>query len=165
VSAGPQAGCGESDGGKEVARELVEAGGDAPGVLELAEEALDQVALPVDAAIDGARNQALARSRNVGFGAGRPDQIEQRVGVVAAVGDDMAASEAGEQIRRRTQIVRLSGGQHEPHWQAVFIDDGVDLGAQSATRTADGAILAPPFFRPRRAGGCESARNIDPHPH
>jgi hypothetical protein len=35
----------------------------------------------------------------------------------------------------------------QPDRQAVLIDHGVDLGAQSATRTANGVILAP-FFPP-----------------
>lgn len=34
----------------------------------------------------------------------------------------------------------LASSQQEPHRQAVLIDDGVDLGARSSTRTADAAI-------------------------
>ena len=94
---------------------------------------------------------------DMGFGAAGADQIEQGVGVIAAVGDDVAAFEAGEQKRRRAQVVGLSGGQHKPHRQAVLIDHGVDLGAQSSTRTADGVILAP-FFPP---AACWWARMIE----
>jgi len=39
--------------------------------------------------------------------------------------------------------MRLSGRQQEPDRQAILVDDGVDLGAQSSTRTADGVIFAP----------------------
>ncbi len=39
-----------------------------------------------------------------------PDQIEQRIGVVATVGNDMAAFQAFEQERCGAQIVILSGG-------------------------------------------------------
>jgi hypothetical protein len=42
-------------------------------VLELAEEALDEVALAVDASIDGSVDDALAGRRDMGLGAGRPD--------------------------------------------------------------------------------------------
>jgi hypothetical protein len=41
----------------------------------------------------------------------------------------------------------LPGGEDKPHRQPVFIDHGIDLGAQSATRTANGVIFAP-FFPP-----------------
>jgi hypothetical protein len=41
----------------------------------------------------------------------------------------------------------LAGRQQQTHRQTHGIDDGVDLGAQSSTRTANGVILAP-FFPP-----------------
>jgi hypothetical protein len=37
----------------------------------------------------------------------------------------------------------LAGRQDEPDRQSVGIDDGMDLRAQSSTRTADGVIRAP----------------------
>jgi thiol-disulfide isomerase/thioredoxin len=54
------------------------------------------------------------------------------------IGDDRSALKSGEQERRSVEVVSLAHRQHEPHRQAVFIDDGVDLCAQSATRTVDG---------------------------
>ena len=74
---------------------------------------------------------------------GGADQGEQSIGVVATVGDDVAAPEAGQQLRSCPQVVGLAGSEHQPDRQAVLVDDGVDLGAQSATRTADGVIFAP----------------------
>jgi hypothetical protein len=91
------------------------------------------------------------------LGAAGPDQFEQGVGVIASVGDDMAAFEAFEQARGGSQIMSLTRGQHEPHGQAFLIDDRIDLGAQSSTRTADGVILAP-FFPP---AACWWARMIE----
>ena len=126
-------------------------------MLEFAEEAFDEVALAVDVPVDRAMDQALAGRWYVSFGAIGSDQIEQCIGVIAAVGDDMSAFETGEQERCRAQVVVLSGSQHEPHRQAIFIDQGVDLGAQSSTRTADGVILAP-FFPP---AACWWARMIE----
>ena len=102
-------------------------------MLELAEESLDKVSLAVDAPIYGTVYEPLAGRGYVGFGAAGPDQVEECIGVIAAVGDDMAAFEAGEQERCSAQIVVLSGGQHEAHRQSVFVDHGVDLGAQSST--------------------------------
>jgi hypothetical protein len=59
----------------------------------------------------------------------------------------MAAFEAGQKLRGGPQVMSLSCGQHQTHRQAVLIDDGVDLGAQSTTRTANGVIFAP-FLAP-----------------
>jgi hypothetical protein len=41
----------------------------------------------------------------------------------------------------------LAGGEHQPQRQSMRANDGMDLGAQSSARTADGVILAP-FFPP-----------------
>jgi len=49
----------------------------------------------------------------VRFGTGSADQLEQGVGVIASVGNDVAAFEASQQLRGRTQVVSLSGGQQE----------------------------------------------------
>ena len=114
-------------------------------MLELAEEAFDQVSLSIDASVDGSMDEALAGRRDVRLGAGSPDQVEQSIGIVASVGDDMAAFEAGEQLRSGAQVVRLPGGEQEPDRQPPLVDDGIDLGAQSSTRTADGVIFAPLF--------------------
>lgn len=147
ISSEPEASGRQRDRGKEVARELFEARGDAPEVLELVEVAFDEVSLAVDAAADRTLNEPAPRRWNVGLCAARADEIEQGVGVVAAVGDHVAAFQPGEQLRSGIEIVGLSGRQNEAHRQAVLINEGIDLGAQSATRTADGVILAP-FFPP-----------------
>jgi hypothetical protein len=81
-------------------------------VLELAEEALDQIALAIDTPVDGAMHDTLAGGRDVGFGPARPDQLEHSVRIVAAVGDDVLASDPGQQVWGRTQIVSLSGSQN-----------------------------------------------------
>jgi len=112
-------------------------------MLELAEESLDEVALAIDAAVDRAMHQALAGRRNVGRCTAGSDQIEKCICVISAIGDDMTAFEALEQMRCRAQIVGLASRQHEPHGQPILIDQGIDFGAQSATRTADGVIFAP----------------------
>lgn len=76
----------------------------------------------VQAAIMGAR-------MDMGFGPTGSDQVEQCVGVVTAVGNDVTAFETREQKRRCAQVLFLSGRQHQAHRQAILIDQGVDLGA------------------------------------
>src|SRR5689334_15971749 len=69
----------------------------------------------------------------------------------------MPAFQAGQQLRHGTKIVFLPSGEHQAHRQSVLIDGGVNLGAQSSTRAADGVILAP--FLPPAA--CWWARMIE----
>lgn len=116
-------------------------------MLELVEVALDQVSLTVDAAADAALYPPAPRRGNVRLGSAGSNEFEQCVGIVAAVGNDMAAFQTRQQVWRGVEIVGMSRRQHDPDRQAVFIDDGVDFRAQSATRATDGVILAP-FFPP-----------------
>ena len=126
-------------------------------MFEFAEEALHQVSLPIDAFVDRTVDDALTGRRNVGFGAAFSDQVKERVGVVATIGDDVSALETFEQERCRTQVMGLAGGQHETDRQAVLVDQSIDLGAQSSTRTTDGVIFTP-FFPP---AACWWARMIE----
>ena len=114
-------------------------------MFELAEVALDEVALAVDAFRDSTLDQAIAWAWDVGLGSRGADKPEEGVRVIAAIGDDMTAGEAFQQAGRGVEIVALAGGKNDPDRQAMLIDQGVDLGAQSSTRTADGVILAPLF--------------------
>lgn len=126
-------------------------------MLELAEEALDEIALAIDAPVDRAVDEALTGRGDVSLGAAGPDQFQQGIGVVAAIGNDMLAFETDQQLRSGSQVMRLSGRQHQAHGQTVLIDQSIDLGAQSSTRTADGVIFAP-FFPP---AACWWARMIE----
>ncbi len=148
----------EGDCSEEVPCELVVARGDAPEVFEFVEEALDEVALAVERRVDGALALAVTLGRDVRPGAMRDEQFEDGAGVVAAIGDDIAGrSQPFDQRRHGGLVGGLAGCEHEADWQAAAIDHGVDLGAQSATRTTDGVIRAP-FFPP---AACWWARTIE----
>ncbi len=149
---------GESDGGEEVSRELVVAGGDAAEVLELVEEAFDEVALTVDGFVDRALDLAGAVRRDVGVSAEALDVGHDGFAVVATVTDDIAARHGTvQQFRHRPHIMGLSGGEGELTGQTASAHHGVDLGGQSSTRTANGVIRAP-FFPP---AACWWARTIE----
>jgi len=79
-------------------------------MLELAEEAFNQVALAIDAEADRTLDDALSGGRNMSFGAAGPDHEQESVGVVAAIGYDIAALEPFQQKRCSTQIVSLTRG-------------------------------------------------------
>lgn len=87
ISAGPQSSGGEQHGGEEVPGKLGEAGCDTAEVLELAEEPLDEVALAVEVSVDRALDLAIRLGGDVGLSACAADQIDDGLGVVAAVGD------------------------------------------------------------------------------
>ncbi len=64
--------------------------------------------------------------------------------IVAAIGDHVAAkAQTIDQMRHGSLVGGLPRCEHDTHRQPALVDDGVDLGAQSATRTADGVIRAP----------------------
>lgn len=154
----PESGCGQSDGGEEVSGELVVACGDGAEVLELVEEAFDEVALAIERGVDGALNLAVALGRDVRGGAVGGDQLENGAGVVAAVGDCVAGrAEIGQQRGHGGFVGGLARAEQEAQWQAAGIDDDVDLGAQSAARSSDGVIRTP-FFPP---AACWCARTIE----
>jgi hypothetical protein len=144
----PEADGSEGDGGEEVAGEFVVAGGDPSEVFEFVEEAFDEVALAVEAGINGAANLDVALRRDVGAGAVGLDEQDQALGMVAAVGDDgRGETDPLDQFGQGGFVGGLPRRQQQSARQAVLVDDGVDLGGQSATRATDGVIRAP-FFPP-----------------
>ncbi len=146
------------DGGQEVAGELVEAGCDAAEVFQLAEEALDEVALTVERRVDGSLELAVAACRDVGLPSGLAHQIDDSLSIVAAVGDESAGRrKVGQKGWREGLVGGLARRDDEADGQALLVHDGVDLGGQSSTRTADGVIRAP--FLPPAA--CWWARTMD----
>ena len=91
---------------------------------------------------------SVSLSGDVRLGAMLGDQLEDGFGVVASISDGVAGRlEAVEQGGHGGLVARLSWRQHKPERQTVGIDDGMDLGAQSSTRTANGVIRTP-FFPP-----------------
>lgn len=127
-------------------------------MLEFAEEALDEIASAVERGLDCALDDAVPLGRDVGAASLGWDEVDDGAGVVAAIGDQRLG---GRQAVKQSRDGRLVGGlarrDQQPDRQAVLIDDRVDLGAQSSTRTADGVIRAP--FLPPAA--CWWARTIE----
>ena len=144
----PESRCGQAEGGEEVARELVVAGGDCAEVFEFVEEALDEVALAVEGGIDRSADAHIALCWDVGPGAALFDEFDQGAGGAGAVGNHVSGQgQPPEQLRGRGLVRGLAGGQDEPHRQAAVIHDDMDFGAQSSPGAADGVIRTP-FFPP-----------------
>ena len=114
--------------------------------------------MAVEFRIDRALELAIAAGRDVGAPALGCDQVEQGLGVVAAIGDEVAPGrEAGEESRSHGLVGGLAWREDDPDRQAAAVDDDVELGAQSSTRTTDG-VIRPPFFPP---AACWWARMIE----
>lgn len=106
-------------------------------MLEFVEIALGQIALPVDAPVYAPLNEPVAGRRDMGLRATRADHLEQGIGVVSAIGDDVAALEPVDEVWRGFKIVRLTGGEDQPHRQAMF-----------SSTVALILVLSPPRERP-----------------
>ena len=127
-------------------------------MLELAEVAFDDVASAVDRRVDPSLHLAVPLGRDVGASAPGSDKVDDGLGVVATIGDQcFGRRQTVNQRLDRRLVGRLPCREGDPERQTVLIDQRVDLGAQSATRTADGVIRAP--FLPPAA--CWWARIIE----
>src|SRR4030095_5529316 len=115
------------DGCEVVSSKLVEAGRDAPEVLQLVEEALDEIALAIDRVGAGAVNEPAAEAWNMGSCSGLTDEIENGVAVIAAVGDNVASRhQIPQEFRHDALVVRLPCAQNDANRQTIVIYDRVD---------------------------------------
>ena len=78
----------------EVCEELAVARSDAAELLEFGKEALDEVAFLVEPSVAGVRAAPFGSWRNDGNGSGVENGVVEVLGVVGAVGDDVAGFEA-----------------------------------------------------------------------
>ena len=127
---------------KKSVRELVIARCDRAVLLEPVEEPLDEIALTVEGEIGFARLAAIGFRRDDGRDAPLLERLDQRVGVVALIGQERFGLDLVEQRHRLCDVGRLTRRERQRHGVAERIDDGVDLGRQPAAGSADGLILA-----------------------
>jgi hypothetical protein len=120
-------------------------------MLDLVEEALDQIAFPVDVLVvwDGLRPGA--GRWNHGFCAGFCDASAKPISVVAFVGQ-MIEGYAADQILDLEDVVHLASCQDEANGIAKRIYARTDLRAQAAARTPD-RLSSLPLLRRPHAGG------------
>ena len=135
------------DEAQEAFGRLVVTGGDPAGILELVEAAFDQIAQPVEGAIHA--DAPLARLPHWDHWQG----IALLYGSANAVS---VVSPVGEQDARGGQVVghhqiepeivrRLARRDLRSHGQAVRVDEKVDLGRETTTRTSETRSRSPLF--------------------
>src|SRR2546423_4876584 len=114
-------------------------------MLDLVEEALDQIAVLVDVLVVGDGLRSRSGRWNDGRRPGICDAGAKPIGVIALVGQQMFERNAADQVLGLDDVVHLATGQDEANGVAKRIHAGADLGAQAAARTPDRLIFAPPF--------------------
>src|SRR5580658_5902562 len=68
------------------------------------------------------------------------------VGVIGLVGQDVGGGEPRDQGFGLSDVVALAAGEDEAHRVAQGVDSHVQLGGQTASASANGAIFRPPFL-------------------
>lgn len=143
VSRQPHERAGKVQKREEVTRELLEAHGDPTKAFDPLEEALDQVPLAVEVAVD----LVLLRARRIRWdhhrAAVRYELLAQRPGIIGAVTSNVGVGDVAEQLVRERHFVPLTRGQRNPHGVTERVDYGVDLRGRTSARAPD--FLGPPL--------------------
>jgi hypothetical protein len=125
-------------------------------VLEAAEEPFHRVALGVAGSVVGPRSTAFTSGRNDGAGAAGSQGAHERVGIVAAVGNEVGWGPPVEQQQSLRSVMALTRRQAAAHKPASGISYHMQLASQPATAAAQG--LRPVFLRAPLA--CWCARTV-----
>ena len=118
--------------GHEMPCEFVIASGNASTPLDFVDETFDDVAFSVADAVKVPWLLSIAAGGDDHLYLLGCEQLSQRVGIVAFVGNNGAIIERGEQRFSLGHIVALTPGQDELEGKAQGIDEEMDLAAESA---------------------------------
>jgi hypothetical protein len=136
------------DGSEEVARGLVIACRDGAELLHLCEEILNQVTCRIEVLIEFTWQGSVGARRDHRGLPGSSQRFEDPlVGVEGFVGDQSIGLHRWQEMICAHQIVRLAAGQMEADRVPQGINQGMDLGAQSAARAPD-RLVAGFFWAP-----------------
>jgi len=133
--------------GEEISGEFIVARGDGAKVLELVEEALDEVAFAVEREVAVPRDLAIGFWRDHRTDLPPLESLDQQIGVVSLVPDQSPGIDVFDQRLRASQIVGLPGREPQLDGVAEGVDQRVDFGRQSAPGSAD-RLLAVFFSAP-----------------
>jgi hypothetical protein len=103
-------------------------------VLDLVEEALDQVPSAIAIRAEADRLVAIAPRWDVGPGALLNGQCSDPVGIITSVGQQHCSRlQTRQEFTGKPVVMRLTGRQREPDWQAIGIDQCMNLAGQSTS--------------------------------
>ena len=139
----------EMDEGEITARQLVEAGEDAPVVLHETEQVLDLVALAVEVPVGRSLVDAGGSGRDHRKGSTGRGRLQDGVRVISLVGDHRCGRDAVEQGQGLRGVVLLPGGQAEGQRVAEAVAGSVQLAGEAMIGAADHPSAK---LRPAKAG-------------
>ena len=124
--------------GEESLGEFVVTSGDGPKVLEHVEETLNEIAFTVESEIAPTRGFSIRLGRNDWGDRPIAEGSDEGVGVEGLVSDQSAGIDGFDQRLGTSEFVILAGAEHHLDRIAEGVDEGVNFGGQSSTRSADG---------------------------
>lgn len=138
---------GEMERIEERGGELVVARGDGAVDFEMADHALDAVAIAIDAAVPANRRGAVGSRRNDRANASLSEAVADCVAVVALVGEEMLGPRLGERhhIFEDRAVGRFAGREVEGERDAVGVTETMNFTGEPAPRTAKRLFTSPPF--------------------
>lgn len=107
---------------------------------------LDPVAFLVDFGIEGTASVHAGSLRDDGHGADRLDVVEDGVGVIGLVGDDVPWPQAGDERKSVGGVIGLPSCEDEADRPAERVDRDMPLARQSASGTPQSLVFDPPFW-------------------
>jgi len=115
-------------------------------VLELAEEAFDQIAFAIEPLAEAGFPFAIRFSGDVGHRALHFDQVTDAIRVVSLVGEnDGARIEAIQQAEAGRSVMGLPRCQAELDREPLRVDNRLDLGREPASGATETMISIPLF--------------------
>jgi hypothetical protein len=114
-------------------------------VFDLAEEALDQVAILVDGGIEAAPFGGDGPARDDGLCAAGRNGVHGPLPIVTLVRQNVTCLQTFKKRLDLGDVVALAAGQDEANGIAQCIGGGMDLGAQTAFRPSQSVSFKPIF--------------------
>jgi len=123
---------GEANEAKEGLGQFVVAGGDAAVDFDSAEKVFDLMAAPIVTPVEAGRLATTAPGWNAATGALGAEAGAEDISIEAFVSDDPTAASTGQHRFDCVLVVLRSGSDTERHGPAARVDEGRELGVQSA---------------------------------
>lgn len=136
------------DAGEKVPCGFFVARCDGTEVLDDVEETLDEIALGVEGKVAWTRDLAIGFGRDDRPDPAHAEMVDEAVAVVGLVSDHRRRLDLLRQRHGLGEVVSLTAGEAHDQRVAERIDDGVDLGCQSAARAPDRLVRSPLFRAP-----------------
>jgi len=143
----PISDCGEMEHTEEALGELVVSGGDGAVDLEMTDQALDTVALALEALVPADRPLAARARRDDGADTARLETGANGVAVIALVGDH-GFRRALRQVDQRVvggAVRRFAAGEIEGDGASAGLAATVNFTREPAPRATKSLSLSPPF--------------------